>query len=58
MNDQDINYLKQFAQLCVDYFAEDDEFGFDGWTTHLDNASKLGKRIYNLLPIIQGILRL
>lgn len=58
MNDQDINYLKQFAQLCLDYFAEDDEYGFDGWTTHLDNALQLRQRIVKLVPIIQGILRL
>lgn len=58
MNDQDINYLIQFTQLCLDYFAEDAEYGFDGWTTHLDNALKLRRRIVKLVPIIQGILRL
>lgn len=58
MNDQDINYLKQFSQLCLDYFAEDAEYGLDGWTTHLDNAVELSKRIEKLVPIIQSILRL
>ena len=58
MNDQDINYLKQFADLCLKYFAEDDEYGLDGWTTHLENARKLRQRIDKLSPVIEGILRL
>lgn len=58
MNPQDIDYLKNFAQLCLDYFAEDAEYDVTAMWQNLENARKLKERIKPLIPIIDTIIHL
>ena len=56
MNDLDINYLIQFADLSLKYFAEDAEYGLDGMWQNLDNMRQYKERINGLVPIITAII--
>ena len=56
MNEQDINTLIQFANLCLKYLAEDHEYGVTGLWQNLENSRQYLERIKILIPYIDAII--
>lgn len=56
MNDLDLNTLKLFAEITLQWLCEDHEFDVTQLWQHGENARKLEKRMYDLYPVIDAIL--
>jgi len=56
MNEIDINTLKEFAALTLNFLAEANEFEVTQMWQHIENERKLRKRLNHLYPIIESIL--
>lgn len=56
MNYIDENTILEFANLTLQYLAEQDEYDSTQLWQHLENAKKLHDRLNALVPIVQGIL--
>ena len=56
MNYIDENTLKEFANLALQYLAEQDEYDSTQLWQHLENARKLHDRLNALVPFVQGIV--
>lgn len=56
MNDIDLNTLKMFASITLQYLAEDNEYDVTQLWQHLENARKLKERLNKLYPLIDTII--
>lgn len=56
MNDLDLNTLKMFASITLQYLAEDNEYDVTQLWQHLENARKLKERLNKLYPLIDTII--
>ena len=56
MNEHDLNLLKQFALMTLDYLAEGNEYEVTALWQHLENERQLRKRLNTLYPVIDTIL--
>lgn len=56
MNETDINTLKEFAAITLNYLAEGNEFEVTQLWQHIENERKLRKRLMHLYPIVDSIL--
>ena len=56
MNDLDINYLIQFADLSLKYFSADYEYGLEGMWESLELMRKYKARIEKLVPFVSPIV--
>lgn len=56
MNDIDLNTLKMFASITLQYLAEDNEYDVTQLWQHLENARKLRERLNKLYPLIDTII--
>lgn len=56
MNDIDLNTLRLFAEITLQYLTEDNEFGITQLWQHGENARKLQERMNKLAPIVDAIL--
>lgn len=56
MNDIDLNTLKMFASITLQYLAEDNEYDVSQLWQHLENARKLKERLNKLYPLIDTII--
>lgn len=56
MNDIDLNTLKMFASITLQYLAEDNEYDVTLLWQHLENARKLKERLNKLYPLIDTII--
>lgn len=56
MNYIDENTILEFANLTLQYLAEQDEYDSTQLWQHLENAKKLHDRLNALVPFVQGIL--
>ena len=56
MNEHDLNLLKQFAQMTLDYLAEGKEYEVTALWQHLENERQLRKRLNALYPVIDIML--
>jgi len=56
MNDIDLNTLKMFASITLQYLAEENEYDITQLWQHLENARKLKERLNKLYPLIDTII--
>ena len=56
MNDIDLNTLKMFASITLQYLAEDNEYDVTQLWQHLENARKLKERLNKLYPLIDTLI--
>lgn len=56
MNNQDLETLKQFAALTLDYLAASQEYEVTQLWEHLDRECKLRHRLMKLYPLIDTII--
>lgn len=56
MNEQDLNILKSFAQMAIEYLGEDELYDTTQLWQHLDNCVQLKRRMRKLRPFIDSIV--
>ena len=56
MNHQDINILKQFADLCLKYFAYDAEYDVSGSYECIEKMTAMSERICRIIPVVDAIV--
>ena len=56
MNNYDLNTLRLFADLTLQYLTEGLEYEQSGLWQNLDNERKLRERLIKLSPIIEFII--
>lgn len=56
MNEQDLNTLKQFAKMALDYLGEDELYDTTQLWQHLENCVKLKRKMRRIVPAVQTII--
>lgn len=56
MNNYDLNTLKLFADLTLQYLTEGIKYEQSGLWQNLDNECKLRERLIKLSPVIDSII--